>query len=63
MSYIDDQGIALYLRDALCQIAQLRQRKPISTKRPSTPREAINVPQFLADYCRSVQHGTHLYKS
>jgi hypothetical protein len=33
------------------------------TKYPSSPKEPINISQFLGNYCKSVANGTHLFKS
>merc|ERR1711970_595914 len=84
MSYLDEQGIALYLRDALNQLRKTRNwyktliqnrfyfefkilnrpRKnvPIKSSPITPPLGKNNICQFMADYCRSVQYGTHLYK-
>jgi len=62
MSYLDEQGIALYLRDALNQLRQTRKNVPIKSSPITPPLGKNNICQFMADYCRSVQYGTHLYK-
>ena len=63
-SYIDEQGISLYLKDALNQFCQLRRSKPSLKSSPLSPGayDQSNIAQFLSEYCRSVQYGTHLYK-
>jgi len=63
MSYLDEQGVSLYLRDALVQLKYLRrQNKPMKTTPGAATFEPNQIAQFLAEYCRSVQFGTHLYR-
>ena len=62
MSYLDEQGVSLYLRDALVQLKYLRRQKPMKPSPSSAPFETNQIAQFLAEYCRSVQFGTHLYR-
>jgi hypothetical protein len=65
MSYLHEQGVGPYLQDALNQIAQLRRKRTPTSKIPTSQLNKDNdhmVAQFLSDYCRSVQQGTHLHK-
>jgi hypothetical protein len=51
------------MQDALNQILQIRIRRQMpQTKYPSSPKEPINISQFLGNYCKSVANGTHLFK-
>lgn len=60
MSYLDEQGVSLYLRDALMQLKYLRRNKPMKTSPSATPFETNQIAQFLAEYCRSVQFGCEI---
>ncbi|CBY36838.1 unnamed protein product [Oikopleura dioica] len=63
MSYLNHQGVPEYMQDALNQILQIRIRRQMPvTKYPSSPKEPINISQFLGNYFKSVANGTHLFK-
>ena len=61
MSYLEEQGVSLYLRDALMQLKYLRRNKPMKTSPSATPFETNQIAQFLAEYCRSVQFGYDIH--
>ena len=64
MPYLNEQGVPEYMQDALNQILQIRIRRQMPvTKYPTSPKEPINIAQFLGNYCKSVANGTHLFKS
>ena len=64
MSYLNHQGVPEYMQDALNQILQIRIRRQMPvTKYPTSPKEPINIAQFLGNYCKSISNGTHLFKS
>ncbi|CAG5087058.1 Oidioi.mRNA.OKI2018_I69.PAR.g11446.t1.cds [Oikopleura dioica] len=63
MPYLNEQGVPEYMQDALNQILQIRIRRQMPvTKYPTSPKEPINIAQFLGNYCKSVANGTHLFK-